>query len=455
VSIFRFSNRRGATSFSSPLLAVVGALAMTALLVLAAPLAAHAAPVVSQSEGRLVTASLLGVPSTAVALLAGASAVDATGTGGPFTSDVPLDATALQALNLQASSTNLFGSNGIIQLGTVGQFAQAQDDGSSVAFSGTVTSAPSLLGIATTPTGGSLGTPGAGNSALIAVGDPATSPVSISASIGTLAASAQETAAGVQSGDYVLSDLNIVAGGTLVSAAVTPVGSILDTLLAVVNPLIATPITNPLAGGDVTVSLDDLLAAAGAATLDDLAPGTDLLSFLPAAAAAKITSLTDAVLAEVTTATSGLGVLAAATVATALGVANTSLSLLTGLATGSLALAVTALAQLTINTQSVTSGAFTQNALTVGIGPVGSIASVALASATVGPNTPLAPPAPPAPPAPSGGSGGSGGGGTSTTTTLAATGVDPAGGAIGAAALSLLGGILVVGSLRRRPQSRV
>ena len=75
---------------------------------------------------------------------------------------------------------------------------------------------------------------------------------------------------------------------------------------------------------------------------------------------------------------------------TALATANTALGLVTGLTTGPLALAVAALAQLTVNNQRVANGAFTENALTVGIGPTGSIASVALASATVGPNTPVA-----------------------------------------------------------------
>jgi len=420
--------------------AVVSALALATVLLLVTPLAAQAVPPVSQGEGRLVLATLLGAPSTPVADLAGASAIDPLGTGGPFTSDVPLDAVALQALGLQASAVDLFGSGGIIQLGAVGQYAQARDDGSSVSFSGAVSSAPSLVGIGTTPTGGNLGTPGAGNSALIAIGDPTTSPVSISAGIGVLAASAQETAAGVQSGDYVLSSLDIVVGGTLVSAAVTPIGGILTTLLAVVNPLIVTPIANPLAGGQVTVSLTDLLAAAGVADITDLPPGTDLLSFLPDAVVAKIAALTTSVLNAVTTAIAGLTLpldIVAATIAQT--AATTALAALTPLTTGPLAAAVTALAQLTVNNQSTSNGAFTENALTVGIGPAGSIASVALASATVGPNTPAS------------SSGGSGGGvGGASTTGLAATGVDGTGGMLGATALLALGSILVIATQRRR-----
>lgn len=420
--------------------AVVAAFLLVVVLLVGTPPAANAAVAVSQGEGRLVVATLLGAPSTPVADLAGANAVDPLGTGGPFTSDMPLDATALQALAMQASATNLFGAGGIIQLGAVGQYAQALDDGSSVAFSGTVSSAPSLVGVGTNPTGGDLGTPGAGNSALIAVGNPVTSPVSVSASIGVLAASAQETAGGVQSGDYLISNLDIVVGGTLVGTAVTPIATTLDTLLTVVNPLIATPIANPLAGGQVTVSLDDLLAAAGVADINALAPGTDLLSFLPTAVLAKITALTSGVLTAVSAAGAALGVVNAALVAAALVTANAALAALTPLATGPLGLAVTALAQLKVNNQSTSNGAFTQNALTVGIGPAGSIASVALANATVGPNTPLAP----AGPAPGGGSG------VSTTTGLAATGVDATAGMLAATGLLALGSILVISALRRR-----
>jgi hypothetical protein len=430
--------------------AVISAFALACVVLLVTPLAAHAAPPVSQSEGRLVLANLLGAPSTQVAALAGASAIDPLGTGGPFTSDVPLDAVALQALNLQASAVDLFGAGGIIQLGAVGQYAQARDDGSSVAFSGTVSSAPSLVGVGTSPTGGNLGAPGGGNSALIAIGDPVTSPASISASIGVLAASAQETAAGVQSGDYAIANLDIAVGGTLVSTAVTPVAGILDTLLAVVNPLIGTPIADPLAGGQVTVSLADLLAAAGVADITDLPPGTDLLSFLPDAVVAKVATLTNATLDAVTTAIAGLALpLDIVTATIAQDAANAALALLTPLTAGPLVLAVTALAQLTVNNQSLTNGAFTENALTVGVGPAGAIASVALASATVGPNAPASP------------GGGGNVSGTSTTAALAATGVDVTSGMLAATGLLALGNILIIGTVRRRdrreaePQPRV
>ena len=66
--------------------------------------------------------------------------------------DVIVDAAALKLVREPGSfdvlvSTNLFGDNGIIQLGTVGQYAQARDDGSSSAFSGAVSAAPGLIGV--------------------------------------------------------------------------------------------------------------------------------------------------------------------------------------------------------------------------------------------------------------------------------------------------------------------
>jgi len=160
---------------------------------------------VSQANGRLVTTSLLSsdVLDSLVALK-GATAVDSDGSG-DVTSDTPLDASAIAGLvGLQAGTTNLFGDNGIIQLGAVGQYAQANDDGSSSAFSGAVSQAPSLIGVSTV-TPSNVGAPTADSTAEIALGS-STDPVSLDVTLGALAASAQETAAGDQSGQYTLAD---------------------------------------------------------------------------------------------------------------------------------------------------------------------------------------------------------------------------------------------------------
>lgn len=142
---------------------------------------------------------LLGTPNSAVALLAGASAVDTAGADGPVTSDVPLDGTALQALSLQASGTNLFGKTASSKSGRSdsSRWRAAMDPRLS-------SRAPSALrrhcsASPQPPPAATWERPG--NSPSIAIGDPATSPVSISAGVGALAASAQETAGGVQSGD--------------------------------------------------------------------------------------------------------------------------------------------------------------------------------------------------------------------------------------------------------------
>lgn len=86
-----------------------------------------------------------------------------------MTSDVPLDLELLSALQVTApaGAVSIFGTDGILQLGGVGQYAAAYDDMSPLAFSGTVTAANSLVGVSTV-TPGSIGSPG-GSSAVIAV----------------------------------------------------------------------------------------------------------------------------------------------------------------------------------------------------------------------------------------------------------------------------------------------
>jgi hypothetical protein len=281
------------------------AIALGTAVALLVPSAASAAPVVSQGEGRLLTASLGGTPIDGLLLLAGATAVNTDG-GPTVVADVPLDATALGALNIQVvPGIALFGDNGLIQLGAVGQYAEARPDGSSVAFSGTVSEAPGLLGIGTTPTGSNLGTPGAGDSATVSVGTAAllggTDLVSLDIGIGAVAASAQQPAGATPpSGDYTIADLSVGVGGTLLDGTLTSLEPILTTLLGTVNTLTGVTIENPITpGGTIEVTLDDLLAAAGVASLQELPEGTNLLSYLPAALTTKISSIVTTLLTEV------------------------------------------------------------------------------------------------------------------------------------------------------------
>ena len=78
----------------------------------------------------------------------------------------------------------------------------------------------------------------------------------------------------------------------------------------------------------------------------------------------------------------------AAALALASGIVNPLLASLGGALAGPLGTAIAALAQLTVNNQTNNpDGSFTQNAITLGVGPQGSIATVELANATVGPNS--------------------------------------------------------------------
>ncbi len=370
-----------------------GAVAVAAALLIPAT-SAQAAAVVSQGTGRLVETSLLGtnVLDNAVALR-GAQAVNQDASG-DVTVDQPLDASAIAGLiGLSAGSTNLFGDNGIIQLGAVGQYAQARDDGSSSAFSGAVSAAPSLIGVGSV-TPSSVGSPSANQSATFRVGS-SSAPVGVQVDLGVLAASAQQAADGTQTGQYVLSDAGFVVDGTVVSGVLAVVNPALNTLISLANTSGA-GLTNPFSSGKIQLTLDDLTSAAGVASVNDLPAGTDLLSYVPQAVANKIISQVNGVLdaasalaanlrSNIFTAAAGIALQAAVDTAKATivpvlnGISNTIVTPLSN--------ALTQLAQMQVNVQSTGSdGSFTQTALRLGLGPSGSLASVNLANATVGPN---------------------------------------------------------------------
>lgn len=342
---------------------VASATALGVALTLLIPTAAQAAPVVSQANGRLVSTTLLTTGTLdSIASLRGASAVNADGSA-DVVANTPLDATALQSVGLQSGGVNLFGNNGIIQLGAVGQYAVANADGSSSAFSGAVSQAPSLLGAGVTVTPSTLGAPAANSNAQIRVGS-ATAPVSLDARIGALAASATQDVSGNQSGQYTLSTLDLTVGGTVLS----PTLASLRTALA---PLFVLGGTNPInADGTVQVTLADILAAAGVSDLNQLPAGTNLLQYVPAAVVAKVTSTVNAL--------PGIGNLS---------LVPGLLATLTNTVQPALGTAIDALAQLNVNVKTNgADGAFTETALRVGLLNAGALTTVDIASATVGPN---------------------------------------------------------------------
>jgi hypothetical protein len=352
---------------------------------------------VSQATGRLVTASLLSSNVLDTLLtLKGAQAVNTTATGDVIV-DTPLDASAVSGLiALKAGPLNLpvFGNTGIVQLGAVGQYGRANDDGSSTAFSGTVSAAPSLIGVGTVTAGPDIGSPTAGSSAELKLSTAALlggpDLVDLSTSIGVLAASARESATGAQSGQYTLAGLGVTVGGTLVSVPVATLRPALDALITTLG-LAGVTVTNPFTtAGTITLTLADLQAAGLGSDLNSLPPDTDLLSYVPQAVINKIAALTTGVLTAASNALPGLPATAQAAVQLALTLAQSLitpvLSGLSGALQGPLATAISAIAQLDVNHQSTVNGAFTETALRVGLGANGSLASVDLASASVGPN---------------------------------------------------------------------
>ncbi|QKS17919.1 choice-of-anchor G family protein [Curtobacterium sp. Csp2] len=342
---------------------VASATALGVALTLLIPTAAQAAPVVSQANGRLVSTTLLTTGTLdSIASLRGASAVNADGSA-DVVANTPLDATTLQSVGLQSGGVNLFGNNGIIQLGAVGQYAVANADGSSSAFSGAVSQAPSLLGAGVTVTPSTLGAPAANSNAQIRVGS-ATAPVSLDARIGALAASARQDVSGAQTGQYNLSTLDLTVGGTVLSP-------VLATLRSTVQPLFALGGTNPIsADGTVQVTLADILAAAGVSDLNQLPAGTNLLQYVPAAVVNKLTSTVNAIpLIGTLPAIPGL------------------LAGLTNTVQPALGTAIDGIAQLNVNVKTNgADGAFTETALRVELLNAGALTTVDIASATVGPN---------------------------------------------------------------------
>ncbi|GAA4187541.1 hypothetical protein GCM10022288_12670 [Gryllotalpicola kribbensis] len=358
-------------------------------LALVIPSGANAAPVVSQADGRLIDTTLLTTDMLdSVASLAGAQAVNTDGSDA-VTSDTPLDPTALSSLSLPIQGVNLFGDQGIIQLGGVGQYAQANGDGSSVAFSGAVTQAGSLAGIGTDVTPSNIGSPAPGSNAEIKIGDPATDPATLDVQWGLLAASAKQTADGTQTGSYTAEAKTIQVGGTVLSPVLATLDAPLKTVLGVASGL-GVDIDDPIAGNTITITMDDLLKVAGVSSINDLPAGTDLVQYIPVAVANKVTEMVNDTLTSLSTAASGLGLVGlplTAAISTAKATITPLLSGLTANLVAPLSTALTAAAQLKVNVQTHhEDGSFTETALQLGLGPNCSLGQVNLANATVGPN---------------------------------------------------------------------
>ncbi len=363
---------------------------------LAAAPSATAGPtdIISSGSGQIIDGSVLAMPNFAGLASNGAATAQQIGTppSGPavIESSTPLDlSAAFGIVNVGAGNIPLLGNNGIIQLGAVSQYGKAVNDGSSAAFSGTVSGAPGLVTLpGGLPTSGSPSIPAAeikvGTANILGGADL----VNLDLKITTLAAAAKQDQGAAPAGAYSVAGVSADLGGTVIGGVAGTVGTAINTANLVLGPLGVT-VANPVAGGTISITEADLLAVAGVPSLNALPPGTDLVSFLPQAVAAKITSLVNSTLASATAAVNALGPIAQITAGSALAVLTTALN---GVVSGvsstivtPLSNALTALVSAKVNVQQSSGGIFTERALQVGIAG-GSIATVNLANASVGPN---------------------------------------------------------------------
>ncbi|SEE03291.1 hypothetical protein SAMN04489740_0519 [Arthrobacter alpinus] len=365
--------------------ATVAALALGMLA--GAPAQAAPGDVISQGSGQLLNGSLLSYPNFALDLKNGAATAINDGTTADVVANQPLDLSALGILNVGAGNIPLLGNNGIIQLGAVGQYGHAVNDGSSEAFSGLVSGAPSLVTLpGNLPVAGDPALPAArvmvGTAGLLGGADL----VNIDLQVGVLAAAAKQDVDAAPVGQYNVAGVSASVGGTVIQGVANTLNPAINTLLAAVS-LVGVDITNPLASGKIAITEAELLAAAGVANINALPAGTDLLQYLPQAVVAKLTKIVNDLLTSVGAAIPAgvLGIVARAALATAQGILN---PLLTGLSTSllpPLSAAVSNIAALKVNVQSTTAGTFTQTALQLSL-LNGSLTTIDLASASVGPN---------------------------------------------------------------------
>lgn len=125
----------GAKSWFSGSVATVAAAALVVLPITPA----HAANTISESQGKFLSGQVLGFDLDTIASIYGSFANHPNGPD-PFGSNNKIDAELLNALPVKLgpllNNVNLFGGTGIIQLGAVSQYSQAEPNGDARAAAG-------------------------------------------------------------------------------------------------------------------------------------------------------------------------------------------------------------------------------------------------------------------------------------------------------------------------------
>ena len=303
--------------------ATVTAFALGGAFALVAPLSASAADVpASYAEGQFLSGTLLGVDLDSVVSLGSAQASN-DGTQGTQTSKDPLDAAVLEdAVVVDEAESPQVDLGGVLQIGPVAQYAEANSDGSALGASGAVAD-DGAIGV-----GSDTSTPPANATLdLAALLGPefASTLADLKLEIGAIAAQAQANL-NTASGDYQISDAVLTFTSPAIADLTPKVDSALQEVEDALGDLVGTngdlidslngllvnldPVLNLLGGGgNVTATIDagdleevvhsileeeygdgavsfdletgevhiDLEALAGG-ELNDLPPGTELLT---------------------------------------------------------------------------------------------------------------------------------------------------------------------------------
>ncbi|MGL3149252.1 choice-of-anchor G family protein, partial [Microbacterium sp. A82] len=220
----------------------------------------------SEAEGRLITGSTATLDLNTVADLAGAYSADPSATGAD---NHPLSLEVLSALNIDlGDGLQLFGPNGIVGVGALGQYANTSADGAPLASAGLVNADGSIAVGSGDPTENAyvdLG-PILGLAGLDALLDDAR------LELGAISALATYDAAGAPSGDYQ------IANGTLLLTSPTLAGlsgQLVDTLGQISDPINALAGAGGIIDSTINPLLDPLVETLnalllGLGSIDDL-----------------------------------------------------------------------------------------------------------------------------------------------------------------------------------------
>jgi len=404
---------------------------------------ATAAPAASIAEGRFLDGTALGLDLANVLLLQPAAATN-TGQPAPVTQSTPLDVTVLNAARADlGSGIQLLGPNGLLTVGAVNQYAQANANGSSTAASGAVTNG-GAIGV-----GGQAGVPQANASFNLSRLVNTQALANLRVTTGALSATAAQAAGpnGAQTGAYQIADLDLSLTSPVLATTINGLRSTLTglqptvdaipgTLTGLLGPTVQVTglpnlttlgnslttvtsadgsITANLQTGAITIDVPTALATQGV-NINTLPAGTELTPYITTALTTQLLpAVTVALQSLVTQITSGLnGVTATVNVlgarvpvslavlspvlntviGTVVAPVNTVISGLGGTVVTPLASALTGVVSLRANNKTTAGGTFTQSALRVGLlGVLQAGTAVELASASVGPNAgPLAAP---------------------------------------------------------------